>query len=114
MAKRRTKAFCASVPSRKEIEIVSPGCHLLFLTRAAFAAPVVGGAAANHAKHHLSALSIVSSLALFVNVPNGFALTSSRIPRRPTVHQAGAPGSVGARFLFSEATGLLCCEDLCG
>jgi hypothetical protein len=43
---------------------VSPDCHLLPLTKAAFVAPVVGGAAAYHEKHHFFSWGITSSLPL--------------------------------------------------
>src|SRR6266496_4157056 len=60
-ANLRTKAFCSSVPSINEMEIVSPGCHLLPLTMAALAKPSVGGAAAYHEKHHFFSWAITSS-----------------------------------------------------
>src|SRR4051794_254582 len=52
-------AFCDSVPSRNEIEIVAPFSHLLSLTRAALVSPLVGIGAANQAKHHFSPLSAI-------------------------------------------------------
>jgi hypothetical protein len=53
----RTSAFCSSVPSMKDIEIVSPDCHFDPLTRAALACELVGAGALNQAKHHLSRFS---------------------------------------------------------
>src|SRR5262249_29117721 len=82
-AKRRTRAFCSSVPSRNEIEIDAPLFHLLPLTRAALAAPVDGGAAANHAKHHL--LSELTSLLLMIGLLPNRRLLAMRVLLNTTI-----------------------------
>src|SRR5215204_2911788 len=63
-AKRRTSAFCCSVPSRNAIEMVSPDTHLLSLTSAAFVLPVLGAGALNHAKHHFLSSAMFHSYTL--------------------------------------------------
>src|ERR1043166_4014806 len=80
-AKRRTRSFFCCVPSMKEIEMTSPDCHLLFLTRTAFVAPVVGIGAWCHAKHHLSWLSAMSS-SLWI-VFHSFLLTKMLLQTAP-------------------------------
>src|SRR4051794_30566049 len=77
-AYRFTSAFWSAVPSRKDIEILAFSGHLLSLTSAALVCPVVGGAAWNHAKHHLSWFSGFPLASAMANPPN---VTRSQIKK---------------------------------